>query len=72
MTQNQDRAFLIVGWKSSFDPPAHGIFVSAEQIGYLPNCVVAVDFDTTVIGVTFSHDGSSSPLMRLSCEPLPT
>ncbi|HEY4930072.1 MAG TPA: hypothetical protein VII23_00755 [Terriglobales bacterium] len=57
MTQNQDWAFLVADCKSSFDPPAHGIFVSAEQIGDLPYRVVAVDFDEAVIGVTFSHDG---------------
>jgi hypothetical protein len=57
MAQNQDRMFLVADWKSSFDPPAHGILVSAEQIGGLPYRVIAVDFDTVVIGVAFSHDG---------------
>src|ERR1019366_4255501 len=57
MAQNQDRVFLAADWKSSFDPPAHGILVSAEQIGGVPYRVIAVDFDTAMVGATFSHDG---------------
>jgi hypothetical protein len=57
MAQNQDRVFLAANWKSSFDPPAHGILVSSEQIGGLPYRVIAVDFDEAMVGATFSHDG---------------
>jgi hypothetical protein len=57
MAQNQDRVFLAADWKSSFDPPAHGILVSAEQIGGVPYRVITVDFDTAMVGPTFSHDG---------------
>lgn len=57
MAQNQDRVFLAADWKSSFDPPAHGILVSAEQLGGLPYRVIAVDFDRAMVGATFSHDG---------------
>ncbi len=67
--QNQHRALVIAGWKSSLDPPAHGIFVSAEQIGDLPYRVVAVDFDEAVIGVTLSHDGYP-PLLPSVASPL--
>lgn len=55
--QDQDRVFLAADWKSSFDPPADGILVSAEQIGGVAYRVIAVDFDPAVVGTTFSHDG---------------
>ena len=69
--QNQHRAFVIADWKSTLDPCAHGILVSAEQTGDLFYRVAAVDFDTAVVGVTFSHDGYPPPLgLRTSLHPL--
>jgi hypothetical protein len=55
--QNQRWALAIDGWKSSFDPGAHGVFVGAEQLGNFLNGAAAVDFDPAMVGVTFSHDG---------------
>jgi hypothetical protein len=62
MAQNQHRAFLVAGWKSSLDPCTHPIFMTAEQMGDFLYRVAAVDFDKAVIGVTFSHDGYPPPL----------
>jgi len=55
MAQNQDRAFLIAGWKSCFDPCTHGILMGAEQPGDFLYRVAAADVDPAVIGVTFAH-----------------
>jgi len=64
MAQNQHRAFVIAGWKSSLEPCAHGIFMNAEQIGDLLYRVAAMDFDKAIVGVAFSHDGYP-PLLAL-------
>ena len=62
MAQNQHRAFVITGWKSSLDPCAHGIFMSAEQFGDFLDRVAAMDLDKAMVGVAFSHDGYPPPL----------
>ena len=55
MTEDQHGAFVIDGGKPILDPVAHGIFVNAEQLGDLFHRVAAVNFNESVIGVTFSH-----------------
>src|ERR1022692_4655885 len=52
----------MAGWKSSLDPCAHGILMSAEQTGDVLYRVVAVDFDKAMVGVTFFHDGYRPPV----------
>src|SRR5271157_5901939 len=54
--ENQCRPLVIVGWESSFKPSAHGILVIAAQADDFLYRVAAVDFDTTMVGVTFLHD----------------
>jgi hypothetical protein len=54
--ENQHWAFVVANSKSSLDPCAHSMFMNAEQIGDLPYCVGAVDFDKAVIGSAMSHD----------------
>src|ERR1035441_4745941 len=63
--QNQRWAVAIDGWESSLDPGAHGVFVSAEQLGNFLNGVAAVDFDPAMVGATFSHEGHLPPLVAL-------
>jgi hypothetical protein len=67
MAQNQHRAFVIAGWKSSLDPCAHGIFMSAEQSGDFLHRVAAVDLDKAMVGVAFSNDDYPPPLALRFC-----
>jgi len=55
MAENQHGAFVIDGCKAGLNPSSYGIFMNAEQIGDFFYRVTPVDFNVTVVGVTFSH-----------------
>ena len=55
MAENQHGSFVVDGGKSYFDPVTYRIFMTAEQLGHLFRCVASVNFNETVVRVTFSH-----------------
>ena len=55
MTGDQYGALVINGWQSILDPIPHGIFVMAAQLGNFFHRVAIVDFNETIVWMTFSH-----------------